>query len=60
MEIGGVNMKIKLTKNELDEMETKIREQLAFAKKVQSSTKDLEKRLEIVFLAKVGYSAMLD
>lgn len=53
-------MKINLTKNELDEMQDKLLQKLEFAKQVQASTKDLTMQLELIYLAKIGYSAMLD
>jgi hypothetical protein len=49
-----------MTKQELDEIETELRKQLAFANSVMANTKDLDKQLEIIYLAKVGISAMLD
>lgn len=53
-------MNFNLTKNDLEQMEAEVRKQLSFAKTVHANTKELEKQLDLVLLAKVGIAAMLD
>ena len=49
-----------LTKNDLEQMENELRKRLVYAKTVSANTKEIEQQLDLVLLAKIGYSAMLD
>lgn len=49
-----------IDKNELDNIEAELNKRLKWALSVQANTKEIQKQLEIIKLAKIGYSQMLD
>jgi hypothetical protein len=62
MDIGSqlTENQMNIDKNELDHIETELNKQLKWALSVQANTKEIQKQLEIIKLAKIGYSQMLD
>jgi hypothetical protein len=49
-----------MNKNDLDNMESELREKFNYAVSVHANTKEIEKQLELVKLAKIGISAQED